>query len=161
GTETGGSGLLPEGWQTQLTRAGGCADVTMYAYNEDQTIALYFSGGPVVEKAHTDGMLLQAITLPDDAITLKLQVGEKLAGAWCNDAVSPESQPQVAAEWTATAGTLTLTVTPTSEGSDPEYPSNATLELTHVDFSPGEGADAPVHVESFSMADVGVGWLPG
>lgn len=59
----------------------------------------------------------------------------------------------------AMATAVTSTVVPFGEAQPWETPANATLELSDVTFE-GQGL-APMTIDSWTVQDVYVGWLPG
>jgi hypothetical protein len=130
--------------------------VYIAATNHPGTLGILFDGAPLAEAAHMLGETqIRESMLPSEDVTLRLVLGTALDDG-CNDV---GFGPQITTEWTAVSGTVTLTVTPTGEPQPWETPAYATLELSDVTFE-GEGLE-PVTIESWSVADVYVGWKPG
>ncbi|HLT38155.1 MAG TPA: hypothetical protein VK034_17845 [Enhygromyxa sp.] len=147
---------LPPDFLDQLTNADGCGDVYIAAINDAATLGILFNGADLAATAHELGeMQVRESVLPSADVSLRIAVGTLLNDG-CNDV---GEGPQVTLEWIAVSGTVTLTVVPTGEPQPWEKPAYATLELSDVTFE-GAGLE-PVTVESWTVADVYVGWLPG
>lgn len=147
------------GFEAGLTYDGGCADVVLYAWRPDDTLALFFRTTGVAEAAHAAGEATTfSWTLPDDALDLHLEQGEHLTEITCSDVI--EYHPVVTAAWTAVSGTATLTVTPTGDATPwGEYPSLGELQITDIVLQSAEGGE-DLPLESFAISS-GIGWLPG
>ncbi len=147
---------LPPGFLDELTNAGGCGDVYIGVSNEAGTMALLFNGAELAATAQMLGETqVRESTLPSADVNLRIALGTLLDDG-CNDT---GDGPAIDSVWTAVSGTVTLTVAPEGEPQPWENPGRATLELSNVSFE-GDGV-APVVVDSWSVADVYVGWLPG
>jgi hypothetical protein len=139
--------------------AGGCADVWMYAANDDNTVALFFQVGGVVQDACAAAAPSTfTYTLPDATVELRVEQGSDLTLNECND-VMDETGPEVARTWTASAGTASLLVEPTNTEYCDSDTTPATLTLTDVTFTADDGA-GDVVIESLVIS-ANVGWLPG
>jgi len=157
-TDTDVLELLPA-WTNDLANAGGCSDVLMYAWKPDDTVALFFRGSGVAEAAHAAGEATEFYwALPHPDVEVWAERGEHLTHVTCNDVM--EVEPVVAATWTATSGSVFLTVTPTGDHKPwGEYPALGELELSGIILEPEHGGN-PAHVSYFPIA-VGIGWMPG
>lgn len=151
---------MPGDWLERLTQTGGCGDVSMYASSELRDLALMFSVRDVVQRAYDQGgELTESYDLsPEGPAGLRLQRGVDVSLPLCNDVMEPGVVVWV--EYTATAGTATLTVVPTGEPQPWERPALATLVLEDVVlFEPGEGEE--VFLPRLELTDIVVGWFPG
>jgi hypothetical protein len=147
---------LPPDFLDELTSAGGCGDVYIAVINAEATMGILFNGADLAATAHMLGETqVRESTLPSDDVSLRIVLGSLLNDG-CNDV---GEGPLIQTEWTAVSGTVTLTVVPVGEPQPWETPADATLELSDVTFE-GEGLE-PVTIESWTVADVYVGWLPG
>jgi hypothetical protein len=161
--DTGTPAALPVDFPATLTEDGGCADIYLYANDPADTVFVAFESWDlgIVATACTDGPQSLVLPLPDARLTLVAQVGESLSQNACNDVI--EESPVIDRAWTASAGTLTLDVSPRPDITcDDEWDrySDAVLTLDNVTFTPDDGGEGAVTVESFSIS-AGVGWLPG
>lgn len=156
-SESGGSDAsLPEDFLTSLTKLRGCSDVKMAASNEAGTVAISFNGDAIAEQAHMAGEEQVRVTeLPADEAQVRLQLGMTLDEI-CTDT---GDGPQVETQWRAVSGTVTLTVNPVGAPEGPNFPCQATLELSNLSFE-AEGLDS-VLVESFTIDGISVGSFPG
>ncbi|PRP98091.1 hypothetical protein ENSA5_30760 [Enhygromyxa salina] len=151
-----GSPALPEDFPASLTNAGGCGDVYIAVTNDEGTVGLLFNGSELAATAHEMGETqIRESVLPSPDVNLRAAIGTLLDDG-CNDT---GDGPQIEHEWTAVSGTVTLTVVPQGMAEPWAMPADATLELTNVTFE-GEGLE-PVVVDSWTVEDVYVGWLPG
>ncbi|HVH98716.1 MAG TPA: hypothetical protein VM869_08400 [Enhygromyxa sp.] len=147
---------LPSNFIEQLTEVGGCGDVYIAATNPEATMAIMFDGAPLAATAHMLGEAqVRESVLPSADVSLTIALGSFLDQG-CNDA---GQSPILNSQWTAVSGTVTLTVVPVGMQQPFEVPAEATLQLTDVTFE-GVGLD-PVNINSWTVADVYVGWFPG
>ncbi len=157
-TDTDIEGLEPA-WANELEYQGGCSDVIMYAWNPDDTIALFFRASGVAETAHAAGEATEFYwTLPDPEVDVWVERGEHLTHMTCNDA--KEFETVVDRTWVGTEGSVFLTVTPTGD-SEPwgEFPALGELELSGIRLDSGHDP-VPPHLSYFFIS-TGIGWLPG
>jgi hypothetical protein len=149
----GGGPAFPPGIEGELTEQAGCADVTAYAYNPEQSVALSFSvdAGYAMQATDTQAPVDVELTAGGD-VEVRLWLGSELASRFCTDV---GGVGEVDASWTATAGSISLHVEP----GDP-YPF-ASLTLTNVAFESDDGSNDPYTLDSYTFTDVMVGWLPG
>ncbi len=157
--DTAAGEALPAGFESELEDQGGCADVVLYAWKPDDTLAMFFRTEGVAEAAHTAGEATSfSWSLPDPALSLHVERGEHLTHITCGDVL--EYETVVEASWQAVSGEVQLTVTPTGDATDwGEYPSLGELELTDIVFEP-EAGGASTPLSSFFISS-GIGWLPG
>lgn len=157
-TDTGVE-VLPDDFEAELGGpSGGCSDVTMYSANTGDTVALFFqSSGQARAACEAGTPLVSTWTLPDAAVTLRVEQGSELASNMCDDA--PMGTPEVRRTWNPTSGTLTLTLQPDPDGQCSDVSADAELVLTDVVFTADDGAGA-VTAEALTLT-AHVGWLPG
>lgn len=156
------AGPLAPGFEDGLTEVGGCSDMHIYAFNLDDTVALFFQlDGAVAATYEAGGSLTRELDMSDDPISLEVQVGEQLTTRACNDAVTPDQEPRPSTVYVAAAGSGTLVVSTEGEPTQwGEYSARAPLTLTDVVFEPEADGEA-VTLEHLELVDVAVGWLPG
>jgi len=156
-------GALEPGFEAELTRTAGCSDLMLYAYNEDSSVALFFSINEnlVADAAATGEVTTHVFELTDERINFSVQTGEALTAEVCNDAIEVPSPVHVVRTYRAESGMATLILTP--QGSSNEWDLNtlATLQLSDVTLIDETGAADSVVLDSYEMTDVYVGWLPG
>jgi hypothetical protein len=160
--ETGDSGeALPDGFEQDLERTGGCGDVFMYAANESDTIALAFFAPGASEAAHAaEGATETVFDLSEGSASLVVYTGENVSHEFCNDALWLEVL--VDHEFLPNSGTATLNLVPEldAEGQYEGYwPAEATLLLSEVKLSPAEDQSS-ITLDSLEFQAF-VGWLPG
>lgn len=153
-------GLLPAGFEAELTEAFGCADLQLAARTPDDTIALVFSADGYAAAAHELGeTVVVDLELPIDGASLEVRVGEHLTDIICNDVM--ELEPVIEAVYRPTSGSATLVVTPTGETTPwGEAPATASLTLSNIVLE-SDADGAAVVVEHLELNDIFVGWLPG
>lgn len=135
----------------RLTSTGGCADLVAYAVSADLSYALYVRVDGLIA-VNPDGTLASyAYTLPDPAAEVYLEVGDRVGSNVCNDA--PEGT--VEDVLTATAGDLSLSV----DEADPED-VRADVFASDIELY-SETTNTIATVDSISILDASVGWLPG
>jgi len=153
-----GAPRIEAGFEADLTRQGGCADVVLYRWNPDDTLALLFRTEGVVAAAHEAGAPTTTTwTLPDPEVELVVQAGEHVTHVTCDDIL--EYEVVVDRTWVATAGAASLAITPTGDPTPWDMPALGELTLTGVVLEPEDGG-APVPLPALSIAS-GVGWFPG
>jgi len=140
-----------------LVDAGGCGDVQMLLSTSDRSAALVFSDeADLTEQAYAAGEPITATyTLPAEGI-LELHQGTEVTGLFCNDAF--DDNMVIDHTWTATAGTVTITVT--SEGIDHGYhkPADATITIEGAVLQLDGSDDVTIESVSWTYA---IGWLAG
>jgi hypothetical protein len=157
-TGDGDAELLPSDFLAELTKVRSCGDVHIGVSNEAETFAILFVGAPLAATAHElEATQVRETSLPSDDVSLRLVIGEQVDRS-CNDVIEPGDHV-INHEWTAVSGTVSLTVVPKGVPQPWEVPADATLVLTDLRFE-APGLD-PVLVESWTVADVFVGWFPG
>lgn len=156
----GCGGSLQEGFEQELTSSGGCADITLYARNDDDTIAMIFSSPGLSEQAHASGSLLEVTwSFPSDAMTLKVRTGTHVSDTTCDDVAEGSD---VRATYVATAGQASIQVDPDQPETDyGSYPGHASVSLTDVVLTNEDDPSDEVPLTAFAWADVYVGWFPG
>jgi hypothetical protein len=153
---------LQTGFETGLDEFGGCSDITAYASNADDTIAVHIRSEGLVAMAQSAGEPITVSYAGDDpALEIVVTTGSNLLTASCNDAVIDE--PVIEERWVSTAaegggaGMVTFEVT-----SNGEMDATATITLEGVVLRrDGEIFDVPITIGTLVLADVQVGWLPG
>ncbi len=158
-TDDGG---LTAGFEEDLTHTVGCADVVIAAYNTANTMALFFRASGVAAAAHDAGEPTTFdYDLPLEGVTVEVQLGVFLTTVTCNDAIVPGEEPVVEARYHPIEGTARILVTPTGEPTPwGEVPARVDLTLQDVVFEREGGGDR-VALDSFELADIYVGWMPG
>lgn len=154
----------PENLDSELDRTGGCSDIVMYRFNDDDTLALIVSGQGLVEAAYQarddDAAESTSTTVDlstDTELTVELHQGENVTHQLCNDAL--EFEVVVDRTYVAVEGTALLTLTPTAEVAEPwAMPADAVLDLTDVVLEADDGTQ--VELDTFAI-EVDVGWMPG
>ena len=141
---------VPSNLSTKLTEQGSCADLFVYAANRSDTLVLSISiDEGLVEAAHAaQETVVTTIGLPDASATVMLTDGTRVSEPLCNDVVDNPVAPK--AEWSATAGTLEIAITPGGTVDE----ARANVEAKGLVFDGAEPFD-------FSWFDKMVGWLPG
>jgi len=110
----------------------------------------------LVEQAQLTGeVTVVEFQLPDPSLVLKVQVGEKVSDATCDDVIE-NGGPVIAQTYLAASGVASIKVSP--EGQDGGG-ATASVTLEDVVFE-AEGEES-VTLESFGIEDISVGWLPG
>jgi hypothetical protein len=145
---------LPPNVEDELSGQGGCADVTLYAYDELGTVALsfYVDGGYADQAVDSMMPVDVELTAGDDA-EVKLHLGSQLQNTFCTDV---GGQGETDATWTAVAGSLSLHIEPV------DGQPFASLTLTNVEFMADDPfAAGGYSIDSYTFTDVLVGWLPG
>jgi hypothetical protein len=92
----------------ELTRSGGCADVFLWASDDDGSVVVTVAAD-VADRSSTGSASLVA-TLPDDALAVEVLHGSDLTRNLCTDVLDPAAEP--AATSPATEGRVELTIDP-------------------------------------------------
>jgi hypothetical protein len=138
----------------QLTRTGGCGDTFVYAADADDTIELsVFAEGLIA--AAGDAPSTRSFTLPDAAVRVRLEQGDRITSATCTDLIE-NGGPKVVRTYTATAGTVDVTVRP---GGADGWDSEADVTLTDATLATEGGQE--ITIDAFTWTAIWVGWLPG
>jgi hypothetical protein len=156
--ETGTS--APRDVTAELTDASGCADTSIAVRRADDALALFvFAEGLAAEAHAAEGPVTTTWSLPDPAVTSRIDGGENVTHHHCNDALWLEVV--VDHTWEPAEGTLTLTVTPTGEPQPwGEVPADAELQLDGARFVDPTGAEPDLLIDGMRFT-IAVGWLPG
>jgi hypothetical protein len=158
-TGGGGGGGLSGDVAALLTTGSGCGDLILTVHDDPDRLLLAFQvSGPVAAAFTAGAPTTTTYTLPDAAVTLLVQGGERLGAGWCNDVV--DDRTQVRTTWTATAGAASLLVTPSGEATEFEQPAEGCLTLDGATFVVSEGSGNPIEVSHLEACGR-VGWLPG
>lgn len=150
GPDLCGGGLV-NGFEDGLTQQSGCADMQVYAWSDDDTLGLVLT----ISGLDVNGIGEQtefSMLAHDAADILNVVVGTNVTEANCNDAIVPPG-PVIDETWSATDGTLDITITPGIAGPV------ADVTLTNVVFDDGGGNTVTVPTYTFSA--INVGWFPG
>ena len=154
------SPLPADNFMADLEWAGGCGDMTLYAMPTDGTMEVVLNIWGVCTEAHASGgTLSRTYELPDAAAQLTLNIGSNVSDATCDDALEWENPMTINHSIAASAGTLTVTVTPDGEATAWSTPAMATVTLTDVVFTDIDGCTSTV--SSYTWTNVYVGWLAG
>ncbi|TVQ86189.1 MAG: hypothetical protein EA397_20370, partial [Deltaproteobacteria bacterium] len=138
---------------------GGCSDLTAYARDDADTMALHVSVDGLVEEAYdSEGTSTFSFDLSTDTeVTVRYEEGSHLTHYTCNDAVSEEVV--VDRDWSGIAGAVVIELTPTSATPEPWHkPADAKITLTDIVFE--SSTEEALKLESLVL-EVGVGWFPG
>jgi hypothetical protein len=108
--------------------------------------------GGLVDAAATSGAPQEgSYELPDSDIELRLDQGTAVDDATCDDVIL-DGGPQIFATWSATAGSVDVTVTPEGDGA------RADVALSAATLA---GASGALTIERFEWTDIYVGWVAG
>ena len=147
--------LLGPDFEDDFHTRGGCGDVVFFAVDPSDEVLLTFHTPGLVAAATAAGeTVVSTFDLPDEAVTLTVEVGSRISDAICDDVIE-NGGPRIERTWRAVSGRATVTIRP---GFD-AWSARGDLELSDVRFRDGEGH--LVRVESLEWTDTGVGWLPG
>jgi hypothetical protein len=144
---------LHDGFEEELTRSGGCADLYAFAADEDDTILLEVQLDKPLDGAGAVPETFD-ITLPDSFALITVDVGSRVSDAACDDLIE-NGGPQVRETWTAISGSLLAEVRPGDEVAQP----SADVTLTDIVLESPSGEQ--VTLESFSWTELTVGWFAG
>lgn len=154
----GCSGELPLDDGAELTLVEGCQDITLYAQDPTLSVRLHvqLAGQPLqalVDAGEPEGLL--SFPLPSEDVQLELIVGRFSSRYPCTEPDYPQAVEQL---WLPAAGTLKVAL---RLGPELEVFSSLAdftfeeLTLHLVD------TDTTATLETFSFADVPVGWIEG
>jgi hypothetical protein len=134
----------------------GCGDATVAASNVSDTRALFLNLSGIVGAAHAaGGPITLTRQLPDPAVSLTLQAGQRLTSATCVGAF-PFPGPSVLGEAAVASGQIVVTATPT--GGPAGQTAVLDVELTGLTFTTPAGVTLrPGDVE---LPNVSVGLYP-
>jgi hypothetical protein len=142
----------------ELTATGGCADAMLYAASDDGTHLLTVDWEGAATRAEEQNGLAEEVTLPDEQVQVRLQVGERLAERVCTDIVDPE-WPEIEQRWAAVEGHATIEVATDPDPS--EFPV-ASVTLTDLRLEPQEGeATQAWRLDRVEIEEVVIGWYAG
>jgi hypothetical protein len=132
----------------------GCGDATIAASNLSDTRALFLNLPGIVGAAHSaGGPITLTRQLPDPAVSLTLQAGQRLTSATCVGAF-PFPGPTVYGEASVASGQIVVTATPT--GGPLGQTATLDVQLTGLTFvTPAGVALRPGDVELMNV-DVGL-----
>lgn len=158
-----GVGLQP-GFESELADGGGCADMTVYIANADQTVALHLQVDGLVAMAEDTGApVMVEYAGNDPSLAIEVTFGSDLLTATCTDAVTVD--PTVLEHWVAaaseddgSAGTVAIVVTP---NADTGPTATVTFDGIVLRRDDADVFDVELRVEHLVIEDVSVGWLPG
>ncbi len=156
GETTGGEASLPEGFEETLSGAG-CADMTVYGSNPDDSIALVMHiSDDLVANAVDQGETYEGTHAVEEFSTFEVLVGTQVSYPVCNDVSIPETM--IDQTWSATAGEVVIVIVP--EQDPPPFGTQglATVTLSGVEVT-YEGSTEVL--EDITFEDIAVGWLPG
>lgn len=156
GETTGGDASLPDGFEETLSESG-CADMTVWGRNGDDSIALVLSiNDDLVADAATAGTTYEGTHAVAEFGTFSVLVGTMVSFPVCNDVATDETI--IEQEWVATAGTVDITIEPIEDAPKFGTQGTATLELSGVEVT-FDGVTETLDDITFTY--VSVGWLPG
>jgi len=160
GTLAGGCAThsLPDGFESELVRGGGCGDVFLWGGSEAKDIGLGFTAIGFAEAAHEDGVeQTTVLDLASGEAELLVIMGDFITEGYCIDVPLPEDT--VVLSLLATEGKATLTVTPNEEGSGgAPFSAEARVLLEDVAFE--NGKNNRTELETFTLEGT-VGWFAG
>jgi hypothetical protein len=135
--------------------AQGCANFTIYKWNESMTEALVIDGLKDELKLSTASRTFRLDSVPEALLSVRVdRYTRTTLSPYCTDVRNPDQEsPRV---WRATSGTVTITLDRDSVVSNDLY--KVTVKLRDVHFKNGT-AEVVLTEENFN--DVTVGWLPG
>lgn len=150
-----GVAVLPPGFEDTLTTRSGCADLALYAHDDEDTIGIsLFIDAAFVETARDTGKPFDAEIGVDTPDRFELRTGQFVTHRECNDALFETIV--IDHLWTASSGTMTIHLEPLQN-----MLVSASVILTDVVFTATQPGIADVRIEHFEWVDVPVGWLPG
>lgn len=156
GESTGGEASLPDGFEETLSESG-CADMTVWGRNDDDSIALVLSiNDDLVADAAAAGTTYEGTHAAAEFGTFSVLVGTMVSFPVCNDVATDETV--IEQEWLATAGSVDITIEPIADAPKFGTQGTATLELSGVEVT-FDGVTETL--EDITFTDVSVGWLPG
>jgi len=140
--------------------ARGCEDtkIAVSPAEGDRSLSILLPG--LVARAYATGGLHEErwdfARDPSDGIAIL--EGTNVTGQYCTDILAHDVE--VTRTWAFVGGTMTITVTPTSDGSDPYWtPADATVRFEDATVAAPDHTD-PVPVGGIAF-DVNIGWYPG
>lgn len=144
----------------ELARAGGCADVFLYAATAEGSVAVTVNWPDAAGRAMAEGEWRETVTLPDHLVRVTLQLGRSLADPLCNDVVTDAWLIMI--EVPAASGEAEIQVVP-NPGGEPFMPlGTARLVLRDVVFEvPVDDTTAIWRIELLELDGIQVGWLAG
>ncbi|MCH9683062.1 MAG: hypothetical protein K0V04_16625 [Deltaproteobacteria bacterium] len=149
-------GALQPGFEANLTQVFGCADMTVIGRSATDTEAIIIGINDMLVATTADtGMPVHA-EYPAELAPVVMQAvsGISVTLNECNDVIFREVE--IDETWLPTAGTIIVDVAPILDSQ-----GIATVELVDVVFEREQPGPPAITVESFTIADVNVGWLPG
>jgi hypothetical protein len=148
--------MLPEDFESTLTRTGGCSDLLVFAVNEaDTTMMTVQFARPLQGAGFVD--MTDERDLPNPNAVVTVVRGDRVSDLTCDDVVDGPGSVLLA-RWNAGEGHLSLVVD-YDEGDTGALPL-ADVTLTNARLRPVSGDEA-VDMDDFSWTDVAVGWEPG
>jgi hypothetical protein len=135
--------------------ASGCANFTVFKWNESMTEALVVDGFKDSLNLSTASRTFDLATTAAPSLRVRIDRYTRVTLApYCTDVRNPDQEaPHV---WTAVAGTATITLDRDTVTAGDTY--KVTVKLQNVRFSNGS-KEVTLAEETFN--DVVVGWLPG
>ncbi|MBV1861730.1 MAG: hypothetical protein KUG77_25140 [Nannocystaceae bacterium] len=155
-SSTGGGASLPDGFEETLSHAG-CADMTVWGKNDDDSIALVlFIDDNLVADAAAAGTTYEGTHAVAEFGTFSVLVGSDVSALVCND-VDPRTT-NIEQEWVATAGSVEITIEPEEDAQEFDTQGYATLQLSGIEVSFDGTLET---LEDITFTNIAVGWLPG
>lgn len=132
----------------------------MWATNADETLAVVIEWQGAATDANQAGSFGETATLPEERVSVSLQVGTMLSAGFCNDVLGMPGH-RVDGNAPASGGTVRLALEPT--GTEPTFPTaSADLALEAIGFEIVRGgAVEEWRIDRLELNDISVGWLPG
>ena len=157
----------PERWDARalatddVDDVGGCGDAFVFATTPGDAVLVAVRWDGAASRALDDGAFAAERDLPDDEVSVGLQVGSDLSMGHCTDALFA-GRPLLAGEWEAVSGQVEITVEADDDAHADAPHGTATLTLQDVELEAGEGtAGDPWRIDQLEIRDVVVGWAPG
>lgn len=134
--------LLDQGFEAGLTRAMGCGDTNLYAWDPIEDVGLLFGVADLV--ADAAGPVDRTLDIPREA-WLAVEIATPISANWCTDDFD---EREVFAQYGAISGTARVVVDAVPPGT---YATYADLTLTDVVLEDADGHT--VTVPTFTITD--------
>lgn len=143
----------------ELEHHFGCEDAVVVAKTAEDAVVVWARWPGAASEAFDHGLFEARADLPDDEVTMFLQVGGHASAWFCTDIVK-SGRPMPTGRWHATSGQAHISVE-LDETVQP-HAARATLTLRNVRFEPSDrSADGTWWIEQLVVPDVHVGWYAG
>jgi hypothetical protein len=143
-----------------FTRGGGCGDTLLWTTNETDTVAIVVTWPEAASAAQQEEGYAETVSLPDERVTVELQVGQFLSEGFCTDILMPD-RPRIDLDVAVIAGGASIEVMP--EAAQPPFPlgrANAVLTDLRFKVETVEGLEL-WSIDQIKLEDISVGWMAG